>query len=120
MYYVKKQRKEELRLSRDERLKELEKEFTYTLTEEEVINEARRCLSCGSCFDWGTCWSICQDQAIHCSVQRFQTYTFRLELCKRCNKCAEACTCGYIEMKNPYTENIVPREPVTGKVIYAG
>ncbi|ROL57978.1 FAD-dependent oxidoreductase [Bacteroidetes/Chlorobi group bacterium MS-B_bin-24] len=119
-YYTEKYRNEALRLPPDERLAELEKEITCTLTEEQVIDEARRCMSCGSCFDCGTCWSICQDQVIHKPVQRFQTYTFKLELCKGCNKCAEACPCGYIEMKDPFTGQIAPRDPETGKVIYAG
>lgn len=119
-YYVEKQRNDELHLPPNERLKELEKEFICTLTEENVIDEARRCMSCGSCFDCGTCWSICQDQVIHKPVQRFQTYTFKLELCKGCNKCAEACPCGYIEMKDPLTGNIAARDPATGKVIYNG
>jgi len=119
-YYTEKYRNEALRLPPDERLAELEKEITCTLTEEQVIDEARRCMSCGSCFDCGTCWSICQDQVIHKPVQRFQTYTFKLELCKGCNKCAEACLCGYIEMKDPFTGQIAPRDPETGKVIYAG
>jgi NADPH-dependent glutamate synthase beta subunit-like oxidoreductase len=119
-YYTEKYRNEALRLPPDERLAELEKEITCTLTEEQVIDEARRCMSCGSCFDCGTCWSICQDQVIHKPVQRFQTYTFKLELCKGCNKCAEACPCGYIEMKDPFTGQIAPRDTETGKVIYAG
>lgn len=119
-YYTEKFRNEALRLPPDERLAELEKEITCTLTEEQVIDEARRCMSCGSCFDCGTCWSICQDQVIHKPVQKFQTYTFKLELCKGCNKCAEACPCGYIEMKDPFTGQIAPRDPETGKVIYAG
>lgn len=119
-YYTEKFRNEALRLPPEERLAELEKEITCTLTEEQVIDEARRCMSCGSCFDCGTCWSICQDQVIHKPVQKFQTYTFKLELCKGCNKCAEACPCGYIEMKDPFTGQIAPRDPETGKVIYAG
>jgi len=119
-YYTEKYRNEALRLPPDARLAELEKEITCTLTEEQVIDEARRCMSCGSCFDCGTCWSICQDQVIHKPVQRFQTYTFKLELCKGCSKCAEACPCGYIEMKDPFTGQIAPRDPETGKVIYAG
>jgi len=119
-YYAEKFRNEALKLPPDERLAELEKEITCTLTEEQVIDEARRCMSCGSCFDCGTCWSICQDQVIHKPVQRFQTYTFKLELCKGCNKCAEACPCGYIEMKDPFTGQFAPRDPETGKVIYAG
>lgn len=119
-YYVEKHRNEMLRLPPDERLAELEKEFTCTFTEEQVIDETRRCMSCGSCFDCGTCWSICQDQVIHKPMQKFQTYTFKLELCKGCNKCAEACPCGYIEMKDPFTGTIAPRDPETGKVIYEG
>ncbi|MCX7909543.1 MAG: NAD(P)-binding protein [Ignavibacteria bacterium] len=119
-YYTEKFRNEALRLPPEERLAELEKEITCTLTEEQVIEEARRCMSCGSCFDCGTCWSICQDQVIHKPVQKFQTYTFKLELCKGCNKCAEACPCGYIEMKDPFTGQIAPRDPETGKVIFAG
>ncbi len=119
-YYTEKYRNEALRLPPDQRLSELEKEITCTLTEEQVIDEARRCMSCGSCFDCGTCWSICQDQVIHRPIQRFQTYTFKLELCKGCNKCAEACPCGYIEMKDPFTGQIAPRDPETGKVIYTG
>ncbi len=117
-YYTEKFRNEALRLPPDERLASLEKEITCTLTEEQVIEESRRCMSCGSCFDCGTCWSICQDQVIHRPVQKFQTYTFKLELCKGCNKCAEACPCGYIEMKDPMTGQIAPRDPETGKVIY--
>lgn len=117
-YYTEKYRNEALRLPPDERLASLEKEITCTMTVEQVLDEARRCMSCGSCFDCGTCWSICQDQVIHRPVQRFQTYTFKLELCKGCNKCAEACPCGYIEMKDPMTGQIAPRDPETGKVIY--
>ncbi|MFN3305565.1 MAG: NAD(P)-binding protein, partial [Candidatus Kapaibacteriota bacterium] len=64
-YYTEKFRNEALRLPPDERLASLEKEITCTLTEEQVIEESRRCMSCGSCFDCGTCWSICQDQVIH-------------------------------------------------------
>lgn len=119
-YYTEKHRNEMLKLPPEERLAELEKEFTCTFTEEQVIDESRRCMSCGSCFDCGTCWSICQDQVIHKPLQKFQTYTFKLELCKGCSKCAEACPCGYIEMKDPFTGAIAPRDAETGKVIYEG
>ncbi len=119
-YYTEKYRNEELKLPPDERLAQLEKEITCTLTEEQVIDEARRCMSCGSCFDCGTCWSICQDQVIHRPPQKFQVYTFKLELCKGCNKCAEACPCGYIEMINPMTGQYAPRDTETGKVIWEG
>lgn len=102
-YYVEKLRNEALHLPPEERLKALDLEITCTYTEEQLIDETKRCMSCGMCFDCGTCWSLCQDQVIHRPTQRFGTYTFKLELCKGCNKCAEACPCGYIEMKDPFT-----------------
>ncbi|MCL5992351.1 MAG: NAD(P)-binding protein [Bacteroidetes bacterium] len=117
-YYAEKFRNENLKLGIEERLKELEKEISSTYTEEQVIDESKRCMSCGYCFDCGSCWSLCQDQAIHKPVVKFQAYTFKLDLCKGCNKCAEACPCGYIEMRNPMNGQIAPRDPETGKVIY--
>jgi dissimilatory sulfite reductase flavoprotein subunit len=100
-YYEEKLRNEVLHLDPDERLKELEKEISCTYTEEQANDESKRCFSCGSCFDCGTCWSLCQDQVIHKPLDKFGTYTFKMDTCKGCNKCAEACPCGYIEMKNP-------------------
>ena len=115
-YYEEKARIEEEKLSPDERLKGIDLEISNTLSEEQAIEDAKRCFSCGSCFDCGTCWSLCQDQAIHKPLERFQEYTFKLDLCKGCSKCAEACPCGYIEMKNPMTGQYAERG-IDGKVI---
>ncbi|MDQ1265737.1 MAG: hypothetical protein QG635_888 [Bacteroidota bacterium] len=117
-YYAEKFRAEALQLSAEERLKGMDLEITSTLSEEQLIEESKRCMSCGACFDCGTCWSLCQDQAIHKPMRKFQTYTFKLDVCKGCNKCAESCPCGYIEMKNPLTGQMALRDPETGKVIY--
>jgi len=98
-YYESKLRNEPFNLPPEERLKDLNLEITSTLTEEQVIDEAMRCMSCGSCFDCGTCWSYCQDQAIVKPVIKHQGYKFKLDFCNGCKKCAENCPCGYIEMK---------------------
>jgi NADPH-dependent glutamate synthase beta subunit-like oxidoreductase/Pyruvate/2-oxoacid:ferredoxin oxidoreductase delta subunit len=98
-YYESKLRNEPFKLNPEDRLKDLNLEITSTLTEEQVIDEAKRCMSCGSCFDCGTCWSYCQDQAIVKPVVKHQTYKFKLDFCNGCKKCAENCPCGYIEMK---------------------
>jgi NADPH-dependent glutamate synthase beta subunit-like oxidoreductase len=98
-YYESKLRNEPVKLSPEERLKLQEGEITSTLTEEQAIEEAKRCMSCASCFDCGTCWSLCQDQAIKKPMQKYQPYTFKLDFCNGCNKCAENCPCGYIEMR---------------------
>jgi len=116
-YYAEKARNENLSLDPDERIKELEKEISCTFTEEQLIDETKRCMSCGQCFDCGTCWSLCQDQVIHKPLTKFQVYTFKLDLCKGCNKCAEACPCGFIEMKNPLTGDLAKRGD-DGRVIY--
>ncbi len=98
-YYESKLRNEPFQLKPEERLKGLDLEITSTLTEQQVIDEAKRCMSCGSCFDCGTCWSYCQDQAIVKPVIKHQAYKFKLDFCNGCKKCAENCPCGYIEMK---------------------
>lgn len=82
----------------DERLKAPKAEIASTLTEDEAVAEAKRCMSCGMCFECGTCWSFCQDNAIVKPLVKGQTYKFKMDFCKGCNKCAEMCPCGYIEM----------------------
>ncbi len=98
-YYEEKMRHEAQKLEPSERLKSLEKEVMETFTEQDCIDEAKRCFSCGSCFECGQCWSYCQDSAVVKPLKPGDTYTFKLEFCKGCDKCAENCPCGYIEMR---------------------
>ncbi|MFC2149899.1 NAD(P)-binding protein [Calditrichota bacterium] len=98
-YYAQALRHENLHLGAEERLTDGDKEIATTLELDEVIEEARRCMSCGSCFDCGTCWSYCQDNAIHKPMIAGERYTFKMEFCKGCDKCKEVCPCGFIEMK---------------------
>lgn len=97
-YYEEKLRNEAQKLEPSERLKSLEAEVMKTFTGEDCIDEAKRCFSCGSCFECGQCWSFCQDNAIVKPLIPGQPYKFKLEFCKGCDKCAENCPCGYIEM----------------------
>ena len=69
------------------------------LTQEQAVCEAERCLSCASCFDCGTCWKFCQDNAIVKPLQAGDPYRFKMDFCQGCKKCAEECPCGYIEME---------------------
>jgi len=82
-----------------ERLTSMVAEVSATATEEEAIDEAMRCMSCGMCFECGTCWSYCQDNAVIKPLVKGEGYKFKLGFCRGCSKCAEACPCGYIEMK---------------------
>ena len=82
----------------EDRLKDMVSEIVFTHSEEGAIEEARRCMSCGKCFDCATCWSFCQDNAIVKPLVKGGEYKFKLEFCTGCKKCSEVCPCGYIEM----------------------
>lgn len=97
-WYEAKERTAKNEMAIDERLKNLTAEISATWSRAEAIGEAKRCMSCGLCFDCGTCWSFCQDNAIIKPMQRGAEYKFKLEFCNGCKKCAENCPCGYIEM----------------------
>jgi len=82
----------------EERLKDMDSEIVFTHSEEAATEEARRCMSCGMCFDCATCWSFCQDNAIAKPLVKGDAYKFKLEFCTGCKKCSEVCPCNYIEM----------------------
>ncbi len=100
-FYDKVERKEPSHLPVSERFgDDPDVEINKGLTAEEVMHEAKRCLSCGYCFDCGTCWSFCQDNAIvKTEPKSFEPYKFKLEVCQGCKKCMEECPCGFIEMQ---------------------
>jgi Pyruvate/2-oxoacid:ferredoxin oxidoreductase delta subunit len=85
-------------LSVEERLAAIDIEVSKGLDRDRVVEQARRCMSCGYCFDCEKCWLFCQDQAVNKPMQKGVLYTFKLENCTGCKKCAEECPCGFIEM----------------------
>jgi Pyruvate/2-oxoacid:ferredoxin oxidoreductase delta subunit len=97
-HYEKQGRKEPAELSVDERFADVEKEVNLGLTQDQVIEESQRCMSCGYCFDCEKCWMYCQDQAIEKPLEKGLLYPFKLQNCTGCSKCAEICPCGFIEM----------------------
>ncbi len=81
-----------------ERLAEMEKEINLPTSPEQVIAETKRCMSCGFCSDCEKCWLFCQDQAINKPLEKGVIYSFKMENCTGCKKCAEECPCGFIDM----------------------
>lgn len=67
-------------------------------TRDQAFEESKRCMSCGRCFDCGHCWTLCGDGAIIRPLEKGEPYTFKMDFCQGCKKCAEQCPCGYIEM----------------------
>ena len=98
-YYPKQPRTAMAMMPVDERLRHPEHEVNLGLNQAEAIAEAKRCLSCGLCFECDTCWQYCQEQAILRPVEKGSPYRIKLEFCTGCKKCAEQCPCGYIEMR---------------------
>lgn len=98
-HYEEAKRHDSLLVDPDKRFEDPWAEIRSTLSPDDIVAEAKRCLSCGDCFDCGTCWSFCQDNAIVKPLISGQPYKFKLEFCNGCNKCKEVCPCGYIEMK---------------------
>jgi 2-oxoacid:acceptor oxidoreductase delta subunit (pyruvate/2-ketoisovalerate family) len=62
-----------------------------------ALFEARRCLSCGNCFECDTCYGVCPDNAI-IKLGSGKRYEINLDYCKGCGICMEECPCGAIDM----------------------
>jgi len=70
------------------------------LDESTALFEARRCLSCGSCFACDNCYGVCPDNAVlKLEPGGAYAYAFDLDYCKGCGLCVQECPCGAIEME---------------------
>ena len=67
------------------------------LSETEAAYEARRCLSCGNCFECDQCYAACPEQAI-VKLGPGRRYRFDYDRCTGCATCFEQCPCHAIEM----------------------
>jgi NADPH-dependent glutamate synthase beta subunit-like oxidoreductase len=97
-HYEKAERVASEALSKDERFADMNAEVNKGLAAEAVVLEAKRCMSCGYCFDCEKCWMFCQDSAINKPLAKLQLYSFKMENCTGCKKCGEECPCGFIDM----------------------
>ncbi|MBI2875677.1 MAG: FAD-dependent oxidoreductase [Candidatus Tectomicrobia bacterium] len=76
------------------------REIVLPLEEPHLLAEVKRCMSCGQCFQCDSCYLYCSDKAVLKPVEKGQPYQFKWDFCKgqECNKCADECPCGAIEM----------------------
>jgi NADPH-dependent glutamate synthase beta subunit-like oxidoreductase len=67
------------------------------LGEGEAQYEARRCLSCGNCFECDGCYGACPEKAV-IKLGPGKRYRYDYDLCTGCAICFEQCPCHAIEM----------------------
>ncbi len=73
-----------------------------TLDDKEVVAEAKRCMSCGLCFECDNCVVYCPQTAVF-KVKRDKSTLGRYvdtdySKCIGCHICADVCPTGYIQM----------------------
>jgi NADPH-dependent glutamate synthase beta subunit-like oxidoreductase len=96
-YYKPAQRHDVSHVPAAERFADGDAEIARGLSEQEVLDEAKRCMSCGQCFDCETCWMYCQNSGFE-KLPKGQHFRIKLEVCNGCKKCGEECPCGYIDL----------------------
>jgi NADPH-dependent glutamate synthase beta subunit-like oxidoreductase len=72
-------------------------EVLQGLTEKEAVYEAKRCLSCGNCFECDGCYGACPEDAI-IKLGPGKRYQYNYDLCTGCAICFEQCPCHAITM----------------------
>ena len=72
-------------------------EIMKNLSESDALFEAKRCLSCGNCFECDGCYGACPEGAI-IKLGPGNRYRFDFDLCTGCAVCYEQCPCYAIDM----------------------
>ena len=72
-------------------------EVLQGLSEKEAVYEAKRCLSCGNCFECDGCYGACPEDAI-IKLGPGKRYEYNYDRCTGCAVCFEQCPCHAITM----------------------
>ena len=77
-------------------------ERIVALSDPQAISEAKRCMSCGMCFECDNCVIYCPQTAVKRTPKAQATmgrYVYTdYDLCIGCHICADVCPTGYIKM----------------------
>jgi len=72
------------------------------LNDKQAVDEAKRCMSCGMCFECDNCVIYCPQTAVKRTPKSESTmgrYVYTdYDLCIGCHICADVCPTGYIKM----------------------
>ncbi len=80
----------------DERVQSFEEIFAG-LSQSSAQREAKRCLSCGNCFECDSCYAACPENAIE-KLGPGRGYRIDMNTCTGCAVCVEQCPCHAMEM----------------------
>jgi NADPH-dependent glutamate synthase beta subunit-like oxidoreductase len=72
-------------------------EVVQGLNQQDAVYEAKRCLSCGNCFECDGCYGACPEDAI-IKLGAGKRYRYDYDRCTGCAVCFEQCPCHAIEM----------------------
>ncbi|WP_428622568.1 NAD(P)-binding protein [Sedimenticola sp.] len=77
-------------------------ERLHPYSEEQMVAEAKRCMSCGMCFECDNCVVFCPQDAVF-RVKKTEATTGRYvdtdyNKCIGCHVCSDVCPTGYIQM----------------------
>jgi len=99
-------RGEHARLPEDRRLTEPDAEVDKTISAEQAYQEAKRCMSCGLCFDCQQCFMFCNAAGFTrvANTRPGNYFVLALEICEGCGKCVELCPSGYLELRDAETD----------------
>jgi formate dehydrogenase (NADP+) beta subunit len=75
------------------------REVVAGLTDSEALYEAKRCLSCGNCFECDGCFGACPEKAIQ-KQGIGRGYRVDVNRCTGCAVCEEQCPCHAITMQS--------------------
>jgi NADPH-dependent glutamate synthase beta subunit-like oxidoreductase len=74
-----------------------QEEVIQAYSEEQAIDEANRCFSCGTCNACDNCYLVCPEPCIVRSVRSNGLYKILVDYCKGCRVCIEECPTGCLE-----------------------
>ncbi len=72
-------------------------EVVQGLSEEKVVDEAKRCLHCGDCYKCGNCFIRCPEATIYIDEKKCLRIDY--DRCKGCGICFYECPCSAIKLE---------------------
>ena len=99
--YVSRNQRDIVTLDKESALGNFE-ERLGVLNEQQAVAEAKRCMSCGMCFECDNCVVYCPQTAVY-RVKKTEATTGRYvatdyDKCIGCHICSDVCPTGYIQM----------------------